>query len=113
MEVRKHRVENRWVYGEYDFYIGEELVAQLTTQLVGVDYAYLYFLPKLYRDNDRTRIDLRYITYDEALEKAIKIVTKKLYLQSMNILDSLKVLMLRSKQRINIMKGQEHEQNYD
>lgn len=47
MEVRKHKVENRWVYGEYDFYIGEELVAQLTTQLVGVDYAYLYFLPKI------------------------------------------------------------------
>ena len=90
MEVRKHRVENRCVYGEYDFYIGEELVAQLTTQLVGVDYAYLYFLPKIYRDNDKTRIDLRYITYDEALEKAIKIVTKKLYLQSMNVLDSLK-----------------------
>lgn len=90
MEVRKHRVENRWVYGEYGFYIGEELVAQLTTQLVGVDYAYLYFLPKIYKDNDRTRIDLRYITYDEALEKAIKIVTKKLYLQSMNVLDSLK-----------------------
>lgn len=90
MEVRKHKVGNRWIYGEYDFYIGEELVAQLTTQLVGVDYAYLYFLPKIYRDNDRTRIDLRYITYDEALEKAIKIVTKKLYLQSMNILDSLK-----------------------
>lgn len=90
MKVRKHKVENRLVYGEYDFYIGEELVAQLTTQLVGVDYAYLYFLPKIYRGNDRTRIDLRYITYDEALEKAIKIVTKKLYLQSMNILDSLK-----------------------
>lgn len=90
MEVRKHKVENRLVYGEYDFYIGEELVAQLTTQLVGVDYAYLYFLPKIYIGNDRTRIDLRYITYDEALEKAIKIVTKKLYLQSMNILDSLK-----------------------
>lgn len=66
------------------------MVAQLTTQLVGVDYAYLYFLPKIYRDNDKTRIDLRYITYDEALEKAIKIVTKKLYLQSMNVLDSLK-----------------------
>lgn len=90
MEVRKHRVENRWVYGEYDFYIGEELVAQLTTQCIGVDYAYLYFLPKIYGDNDRIRIDLRYITYDEALEKAVKIVTKKLYLQSMNILDSLK-----------------------
>ena len=90
MEVRKHRVENRWVYGEYDFYIGEELVAQLTTQLVGVDYVYLYFLPKIYGDEDRTRIDLRYITYTEALEKAIKIVTKKLYLQSMNILDNLK-----------------------
>ena len=90
MEVRKHRVKNRWIYGEYDFYIGEVLVAQLTTQLVGVDYAYIYFLPKIYRDNDKTRIDLRYITYDEALEKAIKIVTKKLYLQSMNVLDSLK-----------------------
>ena len=90
MEIRKHRVKNRWIYGEYDFYIGEELVAQLTTQLVGVDYAYLYFLPKIYGDEDRTRIDLRYITYTEALEKAIKIVTKKLYLQSMNILDNLK-----------------------
>lgn len=84
MEVRKNAG-----YMRYDFYIGEELVAELTT-LLGLDYAYLYFLPTMRKDNDRTRIDLRYITYDEAVEKAIKIVTKKLYLQSMNILDSLK-----------------------
>ena len=85
MEVRK----NNDGYMRYDFYIGEELVAELTTQL-GLDYAYLYFLPTTHKDNDRTRIDLRYITYDEAVEKAIKIVIKKLYLQSVNILDSLK-----------------------
>ena len=90
MEIRKHRVGDKCIHGEYDFYIGEELVAQLTTQLVDVDYAYLYFLPKIYGDNDRTKIDLRYITFNEALEKAIKIVTKKLYLQSMHILDNLK-----------------------
>ena len=86
MKVRK----NSNGYMRYDFYIGEELVAELLTTPFGIDYAYLYFLPTMRKDNDRTRIDLRYITYDEAVEKAIKIVTKKLYLQSTNILDSLK-----------------------
>ena len=92
MEIRKHKVEGKWVYGEYDFYINNnnKLVAQLRTQLVGIDYMYLYFLPNLYRDSDCTRIDLRYITYEEALEKATKIVKKKLYALASNVLSGIR-----------------------
>ena len=85
MEIRKHKIKNNWIFGEYDFFINDKLVAQLRRQLVGADYIYLYFLPKQYGDYDRTRIDWRYITNEELLEKAVKIVTKKLYLEAMKI----------------------------
>ena len=90
MEIRKHKVEGKWVYGKYDFYINNKLVAQLRTQLVGLDYMYLYFLPNLYRDSDCTRIDLRYLTHEEALEKATKIVKKKLYALASNVLSGIR-----------------------
>ena len=89
MEIRKHKVEHVWTYGEYNFYIGDNLVAKLRIQLVSMDYAYVYFLPNLYGDDDCTRIDLRYITDNEALEKAIRIVKKKLYKMASNALSSI------------------------
>lgn len=82
MEIRKHKIKNNWIFGEYDFFINDKLVAQLRRQLVGADYIYLYFLPKQYGDYDRTRIDWRYITNEELLEKAVKIVTKKVVFRS-------------------------------
>ena len=39
MEIKRHKVENRWFFGEYDFYIDGKLVAQLRRQLIGMDYA--------------------------------------------------------------------------
>lgn len=90
MEIRKHKVEKVWMYGEYDFYVNDKLVAQLRGQLVGTDYMFLYFLPTLFGDEDRTRIDIRYYTYNEALEKATKIVRKKLYKMASNVLEDIR-----------------------
>ncbi len=90
MEVRKHRCDNDiWVWGEYDFYINNKIVAQLRRQLIGTNYVYLYFLPTVYRDNDCTRIDIRYMTYDTILQNAIKIVKKKLYIMASNTLSEI------------------------
>ena len=90
MEIKRHKVENRWFFGEYDFYIDGKLVAQLRRQLIGMDYAYLYFLPNLYKDNDCTRIDIRYMVDSEVIEKAYRIVTKKLYSMSMKELSGIR-----------------------
>lgn len=62
MQVQKHKSEGVWFRGEYNFYVENRLVAKLRRQLIGNDYAYLYFLPEIYRDDDRTRINLRYMT---------------------------------------------------
>lgn len=90
MEIKKHKVENVWIFGEYNFYINGKIVAELRTQLVGTDYAYLYFLPEQYHCHDRTRIDLRYMTYNEVIEKATNVVLKKLYLLATNILSEIR-----------------------
>lgn len=90
MQIKKHKVDGRWVFGEYNFYVNNHLVAKLRTQLVGIDYAYLYFLPELYGNEDRTRLDLRYNTLEETLESAIKIVKKKLYVSASTILTNIK-----------------------
>ena len=37
MEIRKHKIKNNWIFGEYDFFINDKLVAQLRRQLVGAD----------------------------------------------------------------------------
>lgn len=90
MEIRKFTVEKVWMFGEYDFYVNNKLVAKLRGQLVGSDYMFLYFLPNLYGDEDRTRIDIRYHTYNEALEQATRIVKKKLYKMATSILEDIK-----------------------
>ena len=90
MQIKKFKPYGRWIYGEYDFYVDNQIVAELRTQLVGLDYVYLYFLPKIYGDSYRIRIDIRYITDDEALEKAIRIVQSKLYTIASDILSDIK-----------------------
>lgn len=96
MYIKKHKIEGHWVYGEYNFYIGKQLVAKLRRQLIGMDYAYLYFLADLYKDNDQTRIDIRYLLNEEVVDKASKIVRKKLYLKASNILSSIKEITIES-----------------
>lgn len=90
MEVKKHRINGsgRWVFGEYDFYINGKLVAEYRLPLIGLDHSYLYFLPKIY--DDCTRINLKYMTFEEGLEKAINITKKKLYLLATNIVTDIK-----------------------
>lgn len=61
-----------------------------------MDYAYLYFLADLYKDNDQTRIDIRYLLNEEVVDKASKIVRKKLYLKASNILSSIKEITIES-----------------
>ena len=90
MQIKKHTVNGRWVFGEYDFYINNHLIAKLRRQLIGTDYAYLYFLPELYGDENRTRLDLRCNTSEETLKSAIKIVKKKLYASASAILTNIK-----------------------
>lgn len=90
MEIRKFKSYGQWVWGEYDFYVNNKIVAKFRTQLIGSDYVYVYFLPQIYGDEYCIRIDKRYITHDEALDKAIKIVQKKLYTLASNILSDIK-----------------------
>ena len=90
MKIKKHRIGTKWVYGEYDFYIGNNLVAEYRTPLIGMDYTYVYFLPSVYGDTDCTRIDCRYITSKDALKKAINLVRKKMYLLATNALSEMK-----------------------
>lgn len=79
-------------FGEYDFFItvaNEEIkVASLRGQLVGHDKMFLYMhFPE--RECSRTELDLKYHTYEEVFEKAKKIVQKKLYKYSQDILKSI------------------------
>lgn len=90
MEIKSHKVENRRFFGEYDFYIDGMLVAKLRRQVIYRNYAYLYFLPKLYEYNDYTRIDIRYMTDRKVIEKAYRIVAKKLYSMSMKALGGIR-----------------------
>ena len=90
MQIKKYKPYGRWIYGEYDFYVGNQIVAKFRTQLVGLDYVYLYFLPRIYGDRYKIRIDIRHITDKEALEKAIKIVQSKLYTLAIDVLSDIK-----------------------
>lgn len=89
MEIRKYKPYGSWNWGEYDFYIKNKRVAKFRNQLIGLDYVYLYFMPDDFGDNYCIRIDKRYITHDEALEKAIRIVKKKMYLIATDILSDI------------------------
>lgn len=85
------RIENV-SYGEYDFFItlaNEEIkVASLSRQLIGTDKMFLYMhFPT--KECSRTELDLKYHTYEEVFEKSKKIIQKKLYKCSQNILQSI------------------------
>lgn len=99
MKIKKYKPHGQWIWGEYDFYINNQIVAKIRTQLIGSSYMYVYFLPKIYKDTCCIRIDKRHITHDEALDKAIKIVKKKLYAIASNILFDIK--------QPDIMEGEE------
>jgi len=80
-------------YGEYDFFITlgkEEIkVASLRGQLVGTDKMFLYMhFPT--KECSRTVLDLNKHTYEEVFELAKRIVKKKLYKYSQDILQSIK-----------------------
>ena len=77
-------------YGEYDFFMtlgNEEIkVASLRSQLVGTDKMFLYMhFPT--KECSRTVLDLKYHTYKEVFEQSKKIIKKKLYKYSQNILE--------------------------
>lgn len=78
--------------GEYDFFIklaNEEIkIASLRGQLVGTDKMFLYMhFPT--KECSRTVLDLKYHTYEEVFENAKKIIQKKLYKYSQDILQSI------------------------
>lgn len=88
------RIENVF-YGEYDFFItlaNQEIkVASLRGQLVGNDKMFLYMhFPT--KECSRTELDLKYHTYEEVFEKSKKIIQKKLYKYSQDIMQSIVLL---------------------
>lgn len=79
------------IYGEYDFFItiaNEEIkVASLRSQLVGTDKMFLHIhFPVEY---PTIVLDLKYHTYEEVFARAKKIVQKKLYKYSQDILQGI------------------------
>lgn len=85
------RIENVF-HGEYDFFVklgNEEIkVASLRGQLVGTDKMFLYMhFPT--KECSRTELDLKHHTYAEVFEKSKKIIQKKLYKYSQDILQSI------------------------
>lgn len=54
-------------------------------------------LPEQYNCEDRTRIDLRYITYSEAVKRATNIVMKKLYVLSTKVLSEIREVEMEDK----------------
>lgn len=80
------------LYGEYDFFItiaNQELkVASLRTQLVGVDKMFLYI--HFPAECSKIVLDLKYHTYEEVFEQSKKIIQKKLYKYSQDILQGIK-----------------------
>lgn len=80
-------------YGEYDFYLSinntEIRIASLTGQLVGMSKMFLiiYFPAK---ECSEVTLDLNYHTYDEVLEKAKRIIRKKMYVAAQDILSEIR-----------------------
>lgn len=78
-----------YTYGEYNFYETinntEVRIASLTGQLVGASKMFLtmYFPEKEYSE---VILDLKYHNYEEVLEKAKRIIRKKMYVAAQNIL---------------------------
>ena len=79
-------------YGEYDFFLtlgNEEIrIASLRGQLVGLDKMFLYMhFPT--KECSRIVLDLKYHAYEEVFEKSKRIIQKKLYKYSQDILTSI------------------------
>lgn len=90
MEIKKHRPYGKWIYGEYDFYINNVIIANLKRQFLGYDYAYIYFLPQLYGDNYCIRINVKDMVNEEVIEKATRIIQSKLYTLATDILSDIR-----------------------
>jgi len=87
------RVEVKSIYCAYDFFItlgNEEIkVASLRGQIVGLDKAFLdMHFPT--QECSTTVLDLKYHTCAEVLEQSKKIIRKKLYKYSQDILQGIK-----------------------
>lgn len=82
-------------YGEYDFFLtlgNEEIkIASLRGQLVGLDKMFLYVHFPI-SECSRTVLDLKYHTYEEVFEKSKRIIQKKLYKYSQDILQGITVM---------------------
>lgn len=81
-----------YTFSDYNFFVkfgNEEIrVASLASQLVGTDKMFLYMhFPT--DECSKTVLDLKYHTYNEVFEQAKKIVCKKMYRYSQNILESI------------------------
>lgn len=94
MKIKRHRPYGSWIWGEYNIYVNNKLVAKIRKPLVGMDHTYVYFLPTIYGDNNCTTIDSRYLVESEVLEKAVNIVRKKLYLLATNIISDMRVSVI-------------------
>lgn len=90
MEIREHKPYGTWIYGEYNFYVCGRLVAKLRRQLIGMEYAYIYFLPELFNDSNCTRINICCLCNQEVIEKAANIVRKKLYIMCTGALNDMR-----------------------
>lgn len=90
MQIKKYKPYGRWIYGEYDFYIGNHIVANLRRQFLGYDYVYVYFLPQIHSDSYRIRINIKDMINREVIEKATQIIQSKLYTLATDILSDIK-----------------------
>lgn len=87
LEFRKeNRKAEKLAYGNYDVYFGDRLVAQIRTTLCRTDRLCLYYEGY---DNHKT-ISLKHMTLQEGLEKAGRIIEKKLYKEAQEILAGLR-----------------------
>lgn len=82
-----------YTYGEYEFYETinntEVRIASLTGQLVGLSKMCLIMYFPIIKCSEVT-FDLNYHTYEEVLEKAKRIIRKKMYVATQDILDGMR-----------------------
>lgn len=81
-----------YTYGEYEFYETinntEVRIASLMGQPVGLSKMFLTMYFPIRRCSEVT-FDLKYHTYEEVLEKAKRIIRKKMYVATQDILDGM------------------------
>lgn len=82
-----------YTYGEYEFYETinntEVRIASLTGQLVGLSKMFLTMYFPIRRCSEVT-FDLKYHTHEEVLEKAKRIIRKKMYVATQDILNGMR-----------------------